>query len=221
VASGFAAEPARLNQRLSAQGADQAAVPTKRGSTKPVRPRWVPTEPGADRAAGTVDMLRDADAESGESMQGVRLMTWSRNWSQDVTALIARVGIGLVWMPTAGQNSESERSRGRIRAYGRLFPTVSAWYASIVEFVVAIALIIGSGYRSPESCFFWTRSASFISPWASVVCCTSRGFPAGVRARYGLADRGFHGGRSRLTVCGSFSWQRQSPRPLKHGGSRR
>ena len=73
-------------------------------------------------------------------------MTWSRNWSQDVTALIARVGIGLVWMVHGWLKIQNPNEvAAEFVHMGVYFPTVSAWYASIVEFVVAIALIIGIG----------------------------------------------------------------------------
>ncbi|HWN31152.1 MAG TPA: DoxX family protein [Pseudonocardia sp.] len=70
----------------------------------------------------------------------------SRNWLQDVSALIARVGIGLIWVshgwPKIQNPGEVATEFAQLGVY---LPTVSAWFAAIVEFVVAIAFIVGIG----------------------------------------------------------------------------
>jgi putative oxidoreductase len=70
----------------------------------------------------------------------------SRNWLRDLSALIARVGIGLIWVshgwPKIKNPGEVATEFAQMGVY---LPTVSAWFAAIVEFGVAIALILGIG----------------------------------------------------------------------------
>jgi putative oxidoreductase len=70
----------------------------------------------------------------------------SRSWLQDVSALIARVGIGLIWVshgwPKIKNPGEVATEFAQMGVY---LPTVSAWFAAIVEFGVAIAFIVGIG----------------------------------------------------------------------------
>ena len=70
----------------------------------------------------------------------------SRNWLRDPSALIARVGIGLIWV---SHGWPKIKSPGEVAAeftrMGVYLPTVSAWFAAIVEFGVAIAFILGIG----------------------------------------------------------------------------
>jgi putative oxidoreductase len=65
-------------------------------------------------------------------------------WSRDVSALLARVGIGLAWIAHGWPKIQhpSKVAAGFIRMHV-LFPLISAWYASIVESVVAVALVVG------------------------------------------------------------------------------
>jgi putative oxidoreductase len=72
----------------------------------------------------------------------VRLPSWSR----DVTALIARIGIGLAWIAHGWPKiQDPARVAAGFARTGVYLPVVSAWYASIVEFAVAIALVLGVG----------------------------------------------------------------------------
>jgi putative oxidoreductase len=70
----------------------------------------------------------------------------SRKWLQDVSALVARVGIGLMWVshgwPKIKNPSQVAHEFVHMGVY---LPTVSAWYAAIVEFGVAILFIFGIG----------------------------------------------------------------------------
>ncbi|HEY2096726.1 MAG TPA: DoxX family protein [Pseudonocardia sp.] len=66
------------------------------------------------------------------------------SWSRDVTALVARIGIGLAWIAHGWPKiQDPARVAAGFARTGVYLPVVSAWYASIVEFAVAIALIIG------------------------------------------------------------------------------
>jgi putative oxidoreductase len=70
----------------------------------------------------------------------------SRSWPGDLAALIARIGIGLVWVTHGWPKIQHPGAIAtEFTQMGVYFPTTSAWYASIVEFVVAIALIVGIG----------------------------------------------------------------------------
>lgn len=67
-------------------------------------------------------------------------------WCGDLASLIARVGIGLVWVAHGwGKIQDPGQVAQEFSKMGVYLPTISAWYASIVEFVVAIALIVGIG----------------------------------------------------------------------------
>jgi putative oxidoreductase len=67
-------------------------------------------------------------------------------WPQDAAALIARIGIGLAWVSHGWSKIQDPNGVAvEFAKMGVYFPTVSAWYASIVEFIVAITLIIGLG----------------------------------------------------------------------------
>jgi putative oxidoreductase len=75
-----------------------------------------------------------------------RITMQSRSWPADLTALIARVGIGLAWITHGWPKIKDPGSvAAEFSHMGVYLPTVSAWYASIVEFAVAIALIVGIG----------------------------------------------------------------------------
>lgn len=70
----------------------------------------------------------------------------SRKWLQDISALIARVGIGLIWVSHGWPKIKSPGEVAtEFQHMGVYLPTVSAWFAAIVEFVVAIAFILGIG----------------------------------------------------------------------------
>jgi putative oxidoreductase len=70
----------------------------------------------------------------------------SRSWPGDVAALIGRIGIGLAWLT---HGLPKIKDPGAVAAefthMGVYLPTVSAWFASIVESAVAVALILGIG----------------------------------------------------------------------------
>lgn len=70
----------------------------------------------------------------------------SRNWLQDLSALVARVGIGLIWVSHGWPKIKNPGAVAHEFVHmGVYLPTVSAWYAAIVEFAVAILFIFGIG----------------------------------------------------------------------------
>lgn len=67
-------------------------------------------------------------------------------WSQDGAALVARIGIGLLWVGHGWSKIKDPSAvAAEFARMGVWLPTVSAWYASIVEFFVALALVAGIG----------------------------------------------------------------------------
>jgi putative oxidoreductase len=69
---------------------------------------------------------------------------WS--WTGDLASLIARVGIGLLWIAHGWPKiQDPSQVTDEFAKMGVFLPGISAWYSSIVEFVVALALIVGIG----------------------------------------------------------------------------
>jgi putative oxidoreductase len=65
---------------------------------------------------------------------------------RDLMALIGRIGLGIIFIAHGNQKLTQQGVDGTSAGFAQLgipFPTLSAWYATLVELVGGIALIIG------------------------------------------------------------------------------
>jgi putative oxidoreductase len=118
----------------------------------------------------------------------------------DLVSLVARVGIGLVWLGHGiSKIADPSAVAEEFAKMGVFLPTVSAWYATIVEFFVAILLIVGIGL--PVAGILLLIDGLGALYWGSGVSAFLHGdsdaqlaFVLGV----GSLIAGFHGGRFAL-----------------------